>query len=164
MELLYVFRHMITCAQSQKTRHNHLNWRFLVVPQVLWGMYAANILLDSYPIPPADLGETTTYGLGTPLGLAVTKDLHTKENKYWKVDQNTNRALTERFLSIFSVKHCEAYHTLLIDETNQRFGVTFQYFYDLFGTHDEREMEVNRDNMESPWNTQIRIPGTQGLL
>jgi hypothetical protein len=52
-------------------------------------MYAANILLDSHPIPPADPGETTTYGLGTPLGLAVTRDLHTKENKYWKVDQNT---------------------------------------------------------------------------
>jgi hypothetical protein len=57
--------------------------------------------LGPYPIRPADPGETATYGLRTPLGLSVTRDLHTKEKNYWKVDYNKNRALTERFLFMF---------------------------------------------------------------
>jgi hypothetical protein len=55
---------------------------------------------------------------------------------------------------MLAVEHSDAYYTILITETNRRFGVTFQYFYDLVGDRDEREIGVNRDNMKQSWNTQ----------
>ena len=37
-------------------------------------------------------------------------------------------------------------------DPGRHFGQTFTYFYDLFGTRDEREIEQNRDGMKAPWN------------
>ena len=39
-------------------------------------------------------------------------------------------------------------------DPGRRFGQTVTYFYDLFGTRDEREIELNRDGMKAPWNPQ----------
>ena len=65
-----------------------------------------------------------------------------------------NRPLTKRFLSLFAPKHSQAYYNLLLQDPDGQFGRTFTYFYDLFGTRDEREIELNRDNMKAPWNPQ----------
>ena len=32
--------------------------------------------------------------------------------------------------------------------------MTFTYFYELFGTRGEQEIELNRDSMKAPWNPQ----------
>jgi hypothetical protein len=80
MDLMCLFRHMITCVQSQTTRYNHLNWLFLIVPQVLWNMYVADVTQDPYHIIPHDPGATPNYDNGTPLELQIAKDLHNKQN------------------------------------------------------------------------------------
>jgi hypothetical protein len=147
-------RHLITCAQSQTTRYNHLSCLFLVVPQVLWNMYVEDTTADSYPRTPQDPGATPNYGAGTLMEIQIAKDLHNKQNKDHQEYENMNMALTDRFLSTLAARHSDAYYTILITEPNQRFGVTFQYFYDLFDDRDEREIEVNRDNLKQPWNMQ----------
>ena len=86
--------------------------------------------------------------------IQIAKDLHNKQTKDYQEYENMNMALTDRFLSMLAVEHSDAYYTMLITEPNRRFGVTFQYFYDLFGDRDEREIEINKDNMKQPWNTQ----------
>jgi hypothetical protein len=83
------------------------------------------------------------------------KDLYTKENRDHQEYENMNCALTECFLSMVSVEHSQSYYALLIVETNSLFVETFQYFYDLFGDYDEREIEANHDQMKQPWDTQL---------
>ena len=65
-----------------------------------------------------------------------------------------NRALTEPFLFLFSNEHAQAYYTLLVQDPGRRFGRTFTYLYDLFGTRDELGIELSRDGMKAPWNPQ----------
>jgi hypothetical protein len=114
MDIMRLFRHLITCAQSQKTRYNHLNWLFLVVPQVLWNMYVEDNTADPYPRTPQDLGATPNYGAGTPMEIQIAKDLHNKQNKDHQEYENMNMALTDRFLSMLAVEHSDAYYTILI--------------------------------------------------
>ena len=63
-----------------------------------------------------------------------------------------NKALTERFLSIFSNKHCRGYNATIVSDPNRTFGNTFAQFYKQFGIRDEAEIEKNRDDMRKPWN------------
>ena len=60
-----------------------------------------------------------------------------------------NHAFTYSFLSLFSVEHSQLYYNLLTGEQDRRFCVTFQQFYDLFGTKNERETELDRDNTKA---------------
>ena len=118
MDLLRLFRHLITCAQSQTTRYNRLNWLFLVVPQVLWNMYVSDVNADPYPDTPQDPGATPNYGAGTPMEIQIAKDLHNKQTKDYQEYENMNMALTDRFLSMLAVEHSDAYYTILITEPN----------------------------------------------
>jgi hypothetical protein len=64
---------------------------------------------------------------------------------------------------MLAAEHSKAYYTLLIGKPNRRFGVTFQYFYNLFGKRDEREIEVNRDQKTTVEHT-TRIPIPKSTL
>ena len=63
-----------------------------------------------------------------------------------------NKALTERFLSIFANKHRRGYNSTIVSDPNRTFGHTFTHFFEQFGIRDEAEIEQNRDNMRKPWN------------
>jgi hypothetical protein len=149
--LFQAYHHLMYCAQSQFTAYNALNWLFLVVPPNMWNMH----LVEPYPTAPENPGLAPNYGaVGTPLDIINAKDTYNNGNKNFQEDANMNRALTERFLSLFFTKHAQAYYTLLVQDPGRRFGVTFTSFYELFGTRDEREIEINRDSMKTSWITQ----------
>jgi hypothetical protein len=150
-DLFRAYRHLMYCAQSQFTAYHALNWLFLVVPPNMWDMHS----VEAHPAPPENPGAAPNYGLiGTPLDIINAKDTYNNKNKNFQEDANMNRALTERFLSLFATEHAQAYYQLLLADPGRRFGTTFTYFYELFGTRDEREIEVNRDSMKAPWNPQ----------
>ena len=150
-DLFRAYRHLMYCAQSQFTAYHALNWLFLVVPPNMWDIHS----VDAYPTAPANPGLAPRYGnVDSPLAIINAKDTYNIGNKNFQEDANMNRALTERFLSLFSTEHSQAYYTLLMGDPGRRFGQTFTYFYDLFGTRDEREIEQNRDGMKAPWNPQ----------
>jgi hypothetical protein len=150
-DLFRAYRHLMYCAQSQFTAFHPLNWLFLVVPPNMWDMHST----EAHPAPPANPGAAPNYGIiGTPLDIINAKDTYNTANKNFQEDANMNRALTERFLSLFATEHAQAYYNLLLADPGRRFGTTFTYFYELFGTRDEREIEVNRDSMKAPWNPQ----------
>jgi hypothetical protein len=150
-DLFRAYRHLMYCAQSQFTAYHALNWLYLVVPPNMWDMHS----VEAHPAPPENPGAAPNYGIiGTPLDIINAKDTYNNKNKNFQEDANMNRALTERFLSLFATEHAQAYYQLLLADPGRRFGTTFTYFYELFGTRDEREIEVNRDSMKAPWNPQ----------
>ena len=59
------------------------------------------------------------------LELQVAKNLHNRQKKEHQEYNNTNMLLANWFLSRLALKHREAYHTLLIVDLNQEFGITF---------------------------------------
>ena len=63
-----------------------------------------------------------------------------------------NKALTERFLSIFANEHRRGNNATIISDLNRTFGNTFAHFYGQFGIRYEAEIEQNRDDMRKPWN------------
>ena len=63
-----------------------------------------------------------------------------------------NKALTERFLSIFANKHRRGYNATIVYDQNRTFGNTFAHFYKQFGIRDKAEIEQNQDDMSKPWN------------
>ena len=63
-----------------------------------------------------------------------------------------NCALTGCFMSLFTPKHAQAYYNLLVQDPGRRFSRTFTYVYELFGTRDKQEIELNHGNMKAPWN------------
>ena len=147
--LFRAYCHLMYCTQSQFTAHHVLNWLFLVVPQNMWNMHSS----DAYPTAPANPGLAPNYGsINSPLAIINAKYTYNNGNKNFQEHVNMNRALTERFLSLFSTEHTQAYYTLLAQDPGRRCGVTFAYFYELFGTRDEQEIELNRDSMKAPWN------------
>ena len=60
---------------------------------------------------------------------------------------NMNKALTERFLSIFANKHQRGYNANIVLDLNRTFGHTFAHFYKQFGIRDEAEIEQTRVDM-----------------
>ena len=92
--------------------------------------------------------------IDTPLDIIKTKDTYNNKNNNFQEDANINRALTERFLSLFAPKHIQAYYNLLMQDPGRRFDRNFTYFYDLFGTRDEREIKLNCHNMTALWDPQ----------
>ena len=67
-----------------------------------------------------------------------------------------NKALTERFLSIFANEHRRGYNATIISDPNRTFSNTFAHFYEQFGIRDEAEIKKNRDDMRKPWNIAYR--------
>ena len=63
-----------------------------------------------------------------------------------------NKALTERFLSIFANQHQRRYNTTIFSDLNRTFGKSFAHFYEQFGIRDEAEIEQNRNDMRKLWN------------
>ena len=63
-----------------------------------------------------------------------------------------NKALIERFLSIFVNKHQRGYNSTTVSDPNRTFGNTFAHFYEQFGIRDDAEIKQKRDDMRKPWN------------
>ena len=63
-----------------------------------------------------------------------------------------NKALTNRFLSIFDNEHWRGYNATIVSDPNRTFGNTFAHFYEQFGIRDKAEIEKNRNDMRKPWN------------
>ena len=83
----------------------------------MWMNYVTDVAAEHYPDPLEDPGNSPNYGtIGTPLGVAKSKDTYANKNKNFQEDANMNCALTERFLSIFALKHSQAYYNVLIED------------------------------------------------
>ena len=112
-------------------------------------------LVDAHPEQLENSGLAPDYGvIGAPLDIIKAKDTYNNKNKNFHEDANMNCVLTERFLSLFAPEQSPAYYNLIIQAPGRHFGRTFAYFYELFGTRDEREIKLNRNNMAAPWNRQ----------
>ena len=73
-KLLRVFRHMITCSQSNVTNYCDLIWLFLVVPHNMWQYYTSNAP-DRYPAPPTYPGDAPPYdNNGSAVANTVIRD------------------------------------------------------------------------------------------
>jgi hypothetical protein len=151
-EMLRAFRHMISCSQSHFTDYNHLNWLFLVVPVNMWPYYAGDPLNVCPPLiehpgdsPSYDAMENETQN-------KTTADLWAKDMKDHVESNHMNKALCERFLSLFSTAQRKSYSNTLIKDPNRSFGETFEIFYKKFGKRDEVEIENNKDGMKAHWN------------
>ena len=82
--------------------------------------------VDAYPTAPANPGLTPKYGnIDSLLAIISAKDTYNNGSKNFQKDANMNRALTERFLLLFSTKHAQAYYTLLVQDPGRRVGRTF---------------------------------------
>ena len=58
-----------------------------------------------------------------------------------------DKALTERFISIFANEYRIEYSSTIVSDPNRTFGNTFAHFYKQFVIRDEAEIKQNRDNM-----------------
>ena len=63
-----------------------------------------------------------------------------------------NKALGNRFLSIFANDHQRGYNVNIVSDPNITFGNTFTHFYQQFGIRGEAEIDQNRDYMRKTWN------------
>ena len=101
-DLFRAYRHLMYCAQSQFTAYHALNWLFLVVQPNMWDIHS----LDAYPTAPVNSGLTPRCGnVDSLLAFINAKDTYNIRNKNFQEDANMNRALTERFLSLFVTEH-----------------------------------------------------------
>ena len=93
----------------------------------MWTIYHPT---SPYPIPPGFPGDAPAYNNGGGnTKNATIRDQWQLNNKNWSEDLNMNKALTERFLALIPHEHRTTYNVLLIQDSNRRFGVTFQHFY-----------------------------------
>ena len=155
-ELLRVFRHMITCSQSHVTNYCDLYWIFLVVPHNMWQYYTSDAP-NRYPDPPTYQGYAPPYNdNGSAVAKTVICETWQSNQKDYTECMHMNKALTERFLSIFANEHRRGYNETIVSDTDRTFGNTFAHFYEQFGIRDKAEIEQNRDNMHKPWNVADR--------
>ena len=145
MERLCMFRHLIECAQSTTTAYHELNFLFLVVLPSVWPVYSNG----PRPTPPVRPGTNPAYIDGNAVQNQMIKDIWAVNKKYFKEDQNMNKALTERFLEIMPVAQRQGYKDILVGDPNRRFETTFAYFYDNYGQEDEIEIENNKHKMKA---------------
>ena len=151
-KLLHVFRHMITCSHSYVTNYCDLNWLFLVIPHNMWQYYTSDAP-DQYPAPPTYPGDASPYDDNSSAVVnTVIRDIWQSQQKDFVECMHMNKALTERFLSIFANKHRRGYNATIVSDLNRTFGPTFVQFNKQFWIRDEAEIEQNRDDMRKPWN------------
>ena len=104
-KLLRVFRHTITCSQSHVTNYCDLSWLFLVVPHNMWHYYTSDSP-DQYPAPPTYPGDAPPYNdNGSAVANTVIREKWKSQKKDYAECMHMNKALTERFLSIFAKEH-----------------------------------------------------------
>ena len=110
-------------------------------------MYSAR----QYPEPPDDPGDHPVYNLeGAAVENAARKDDWLLRRKYYAKDQNMNRALIERFLSLLDDKITTTFHeNNLPMDPKMRFQFTFDYFFRIYGRPNERLDRENRVRMEA---------------
>ena len=128
-KLLRVFRHMITCSQSHVTNYCDLNWLFLVVPHNMWQYYTSNSP-ERYPAPPTYPGDVPPYkdNVSVVANTVICETFQSHQKDYAEC-MHMNKALTERFLSIFSNEHRRGYNATIFSYPNRTFGNTFAHFY-----------------------------------
>ena len=146
VNLLCIYIHIIMCKQSQDISYHFLDCFFLVVLQNLWDIYVVDIIQHFYPLPSGDTGPLPNYSNdGTPLGMARAHDTHKIKTKNFQKEANINCALKEHFLSLFTtntVKSTTPYSSQI--QTNI-WVQPFNILYDLFGTENKRETQLNLD-------------------
>ena len=118
----------------------------------MWQYYTSDAP-DLYPDPPTYPGDAPTYDdNGSAVANIVIRETWQSNQKDYADFMHMNKALTERFLSIFPNEHRIRYNATIISDPNRTFGNTFAHFYENFGIRDEAEIKKNRDNMRNPWN------------
>ena len=127
-KLLRVFRHMITCSQSYVTNYCDLNWLLLVVPHNMWQYYTSDAP-KQYPTPPTYPGDTPPYNdNGSAAANTVISKTWQSQQKDYAECMHINKALTERFLSIFANEHQRGYNATIVSNPNRTFEHTFAHF------------------------------------
>ena len=118
----------------------------------MWQYYTSDAP-DLYPAPPAYPGDAPPYdNNGSPVANTVIRETWQSNQKGYSECMHMNKALTERFLSIFANEHRRGYNATIVSNPNRTFSNTFAHFYKQFGIRDEAKIEQNRDNMRKPWN------------
>ena len=108
---------------------------------------------NCYPDPPTYLGDAPPYDdNSSAVANTVIRKTWQSHQKDYTECIHMNKALTERFLSIFANKHQRGYNATIIYDPNRNFGNTLTHLYEQFGIRDEAEIDQNRDNMRKPWN------------
>jgi hypothetical protein len=151
-EMLRAFRHMIGFSQSHYTDYNTLNWLFLVVPVSMWPYYADDPLNACPPLIQHP-GDSPSYdAMVSEMDNKTTADLWAKDMKDSVESNHMNKALCERFLSLFSIAQRKSYSNTLIKDPSRSFGETFEIFHKKFGKRDEVKIEANKDGMKAHWS------------
>ena len=160
-----MYSYTVKCAQSTTTAYHELNFLFLVVPEPIWGVYSSG----AYPATPPQPSTNPPYMNTNSLQNQVIKDEWSVAKKYFEEDQNMNKALTERFLTLIPNEHSLGYSEILTRDPNRKFVTTSVYFYSEFGQEDKVEIEENKDEMKAPWHPKegfqvLRQRITDGML
>ena len=143
---------MITCYQSHVTNYCDLNWVFLIVPHNMWQYYTSDAP-NRYPAPPTYPGDAPPYDDNySAIANTFICETWQSHQKDYAECIHMNKALTERFLSIFVNEHPRGYNATIISDPNRTFGNTFAHFYEQFGIREKAKIEQNQDNMRKPWN------------
>ena len=67
-------------------------------------------------------------------------------------DTDTNTVLIKRFLFLLPQEHRNLYKNTLIQNSNGRFGNTFNYLYRKYDIRNYIELEQSQKLMKAPWN------------
>ena len=118
----------------------------------MWQYYTSDAP-DRYPAPPTYPGDAPPYdNNGSAVASTVIRKTWQSNQKDYTECMNMNKALTERFLSIFANKHRRGYNATIVSDPNRTFGNSLAHFYEQFGIRDKEEIEQNRDDMRKTWN------------
>jgi len=149
LDLLDIYRHLVKCAGSHTSRYDPLNLTYIATPEGLWRMYTTR----NYPEAPVDPGDQPIYNPdGLPVENAARKDDWLLRRKYYAEDQNMNRALIERFLSLLDETITTTFReNALLTNPKMRFQFAFDYFFGIYGRPNERLDRENRVRMEAKW-------------
>ena len=118
----------------------------------MWQYYTSDAP-DQYPAPPTYPGDASPYDdNSSAVANTGIRETWQSQQKDFPECMHMNKALTERFLSIFANKHRRGYNATIVSDPNRTFGHTSAHFYEHFGIRDEAEIEQNRNKMRKPWN------------
>ena len=152
-EHLRAVRHLILCAQSIVMTFGPLNFLYLVIPATLCGIYSQ----QAHPQPPIQPGNTPLYHPQiTQIQNSLIREAWQVATKHFEEYQNTNKALTECFMSMLLNEYQLGYTKILTREHNHIFKIIFNYFYNKFGQEDGIEIEQNKEGTKETWHTRER--------
>ena len=117
----------------------------------MWKYYTSDAP-DRYPASPTYPGDAPPYDDNdSAVANTVIRETWQSHQKDYAECMHMNKALTDRFLSIFANEHRRGYNATIVSDPNRTFGNTFAHFYGQFGIRDKAEIEQNRDDMRKPW-------------